>query len=314
MYRTIIVPLDGSALSERAIPVATRLARATNGQVVLVRSAWVHHVTEFDDPTREIAALEEAERYLLEVRSHLDNEDVVVDTAVPFAPPAEGILVEAELREADLIVMSSHGRSGLGRWVFGSVAEEVLHKSKIPVMLVRTWETRRVVATEPEPSQALVPLDGSVFAEAAIPYATELAKLLNGSVVLVRVVPMPVVWASPLAGQPYPTMEIINEEEAEARAYLEEVATRVRQEGAHAQTILRVDAVARAIVEESHLPGVAFVVMATHGRTGLNQALFGSTALEVMHRGTPPLLLVRPTGLVSPEQEATDLLEGLPAL
>ena len=314
MYRTILVPLDGSALSERALPVAIHLAQITNAQVVLVRSAWVHHMTEFDDPEREIKALEEAEHYLNEVKGHFDDAGIVVDTAVPFAPPAEGILVEADLRRADLIIMSTHGRSGMGRWVFGSVAEEVLHKSPTPVMLVRAWDTHRTAEVEPQPSQVLVPLDGSVFAEAVIPYATELAKLLNGTVVLVRVVPMPVVWASPLAGQPYPTLEIVNEEEAEARAYLEDLATRVRQEGVRVQTILRVDVVSRAIVEESHLPGLAYVVMATHGRTGLKRALFGSTALEVMHRGTPPLMLVRPQGLLDETHEDTNLLEGMPSL
>jgi nucleotide-binding universal stress UspA family protein len=167
MIQTILVPLDGSALSERALPVGIELARALGARLVLVCvagtapaihrgfsdedrraiSAQYANVKEEDhllstDPRMvehaqaQVLAVAEAERYLASVAAKVAEQGLRAEGAVPYGAASEGILTEIDLRSADLVVMSTHGRSGLSRLIGGSVAQAVLARSTVPVMLV----------------------------------------------------------------------------------------------------------------------------------------------------------------------------------
>lgn len=304
MYRTLLVPLDGSRLAERALPLATALARASGARLVLVRAVWVDTLPGTDPTAAQVRAVAEAEGYLQGVARRLAEEAVVAEVAVPYERPVEGILTEIALRQADLVVLSTHGRSGLGRVVYGSVAEAVLARSPVPVLLVRAGVPDGPLLVGERPGRVLVPLDGSALAEEALPHAVGLARLLNGSLVLLRVVvPTPVV-APPLApggeillGAPVLDADLVEQERAEAEDYLRDVAARLREQGVTVQTIASVGPVATVVLETSRAVDASLIVLATHGRTGLERLLFGSVAAEVLRRAELPLLLVRPTGL-----------------
>ncbi len=136
--KTILVPLDGSTLAEGALSPAVDLARDYGSRLVLMRAAEAH-TTPMADPTEaQVQVVRSAERYLAEARDRVTRAGVAgVEVSVWYAPPAEAIVDAARMRGADLIVMSSHGRSGLGRIVLGSVAETVLRSTEVPVLLIR---------------------------------------------------------------------------------------------------------------------------------------------------------------------------------
>jgi nucleotide-binding universal stress UspA family protein len=134
--KTILVPLDGSFLGELALAPAVDLARDKGAKLVLLRAAEAH--TTVADPTEaQVTVVREAEEYLAAVRTRVLDTVAEVETTVWYGPPAEAIVEAARYRGADLIVMSSHGRSGLGRLVLGSVAESVLRATPTPILLMR---------------------------------------------------------------------------------------------------------------------------------------------------------------------------------
>jgi len=134
--KTVMVPLDGSRLAEKALAPAIGFARE-GAKLVLVRAAEAH-ATPFTDPTEaQVAVVREAEVYLATVVERLRRVGVTdVETSVWYGAPVEGIADAARYRKADLIVMSTHGRSGLGRLVLGSVAEGVARATSTPILLL----------------------------------------------------------------------------------------------------------------------------------------------------------------------------------
>jgi nucleotide-binding universal stress UspA family protein len=136
--KTILVPLDGSTLAEGALAPAVDLARDYGAKLVLMRAAEAHALPLADPTEAQVEAVRGAEDYLAGARARVTRAGVAeVDTAVWYGPPAEAIVEAARYRDANLIVMSSHGRSGLGRLVLGSVAETVLRATEIPILLIR---------------------------------------------------------------------------------------------------------------------------------------------------------------------------------
>lgn len=308
LHHTLLVPLDGSALSEKALPLAKRLAQTTGARLVLVRSVWTTPLADLPVEDIELRAMQEAEEYLADLQFKLTAQGLQVETALPFAPAAEGILLEIELRNADMVIMSTHGRSGLSRMVYGSVAEAVLARSSVPVLLVRVTKEETVPLTLPSQPHILVPVDGSSFAEAALPHAIELARLFNGTLILLRSVAPPMPYVDPFMPMPYPTEEVMRLAEADARSYLADLAAHLTADGLQVKTVFRIGQADAAILQQEH-GSTNLVVMATHGRTGLAQAVFGSISKSVLHHGTLPILLVRPKEMVPPvpQTEATTL-------
>jgi nucleotide-binding universal stress UspA family protein len=134
--KIVLVPLDGSPLAEQAVERAIRCV-ADDGRLVLLRAAEAH-ASPFRDPSEaQVAAVSEAEAYLegaaMRARGAGAND---VQTSVWYSPPVEAIVEAARCRKADLIVMSTHGRTGLGRLVLGSVAESVLRATTVPILLI----------------------------------------------------------------------------------------------------------------------------------------------------------------------------------
>jgi nucleotide-binding universal stress UspA family protein len=152
--KTILVPLDGSVLAEAALQPASDLARDYQAKLVLIRAAAAHTLPLADATAAQVDAVCAAEEYLAGTRARLTRAGLAdVEAAVWYGPPAEAIVEAAHYRAADLVVMSSHGRTGLGRLVLGSVAETVLRSTETPILLVRPGSALNDVPFMPAPAE-----------------------------------------------------------------------------------------------------------------------------------------------------------------
>ena len=156
----IMVPLDGSMIAERALAPAAELARAAAATLVLVRAVEAPNLFGGDPTEAQVTVVREAEAYLAEQAQHLRHAGIGrVETSVWYGPAAPCLVEAADRRQVDLIVMSSHGRSGLGRLILGSVTESILRATSKSILLVRAAGApleRPERATEPREAKESV--------------------------------------------------------------------------------------------------------------------------------------------------------------
>lgn len=315
MFKKILVPLDRSALAEQAIGQAVLLARRAKAAIDLVT---VHVPFPFagfsEQPWDDKEAAAEA-KYLEAIQAELRaGSDVPATYVVLNGEPAEHIRLRALDVGADLIVMTTHGRTGLSRLWLGSVADAVVRHSAVPVLMLRPVKSSRGRAAARHPfNRILVPLDGSALAADALGPATDLARATGATVVLLRVVlPVPLMSAYdpivPFAYQPL----IVDDDAtagsaAAARRDIETVAARLRDEtGLDVSADAVVDSrVAEAIVRFAQSHQVDAVAMSTHGR-GATRWLLGSVADKVLRSSNLPVLLRRPAAVSARELALTE--------
>lgn len=289
MYRTILVTLDGSPFAERALPYARMIAEASEAQLVLFRAI---SPTEGDAEAGSVdraQQVRDAQAYLTDVATRLGLANV--DCKVVVGVPNEAIVDEISTGGLDLVVMSTHGRSGLGRWIYGSVADQVMRRSTIPVILVPA--ECQPAAREDRAPRILVPLDGSELAEEALGPAADLAKVLGAELRLIRVVePHPAAYAyvDPSA---YVMFDPTPELEA-AREYLDHVAGHLREAGAVVAVKEEFGFAVTTITDAAREQAVDLIAMSTHGSSGLARLIMGSVATGVVQRSAVPILIVRP--------------------
>lgn len=289
----ILIPLDGSELAEGALAYGVAFARALNERIVLV-TAWEGTETEVASDFPAVAleieqkANEYYSTYLDGIRARL-GPSVNVETSVVAGDAAEQILKAAHDTGARLLVIATHGRSGIGRWMYGSTAGRLLRESPIPLVAVGPHALQRSTA-EVSLKHLMVPLDGSPLSEAALPVAKTLAAALNARISLVRAVR----WAV----QTYPYSlpdayipQVDQELEAGAKAYLQQQEAAMKDIAVDAFVVR--GAVADGLIDVVEKQGIDLVVMTTHARRGFARAALGSTA-DRMLQGKAPVLLVPP--------------------
>lgn len=306
MFRSVLVPLDGSPSAEFAVPVAQGIARRSNGTVHLVH---VHVPLSVATAARSVAApfygeweveaKEQEDDYLTRFRERLGGPaNVSVDHRIEEGSVVETIIRCAEEASSALIVMTTHGRGPLARAWLGSVADGVARGCSTPVLLLRP-------TADPEPMgehlfrNILVTLDGSPLAEQVLVHATRLGTLVDASYTLARVVsPMLVTGYAPapegmlLDSARGPELELLIED---AELYLEEAASPLRDRGLRVETQVVVEMQpAVGILEFARERAVDLVAMATHGRRGISRLVLGSVADKVLRGTRGPILLYRP--------------------
>ena len=293
MFRHILVPLDGSHLAEAVLPVAAGLSRALHARITL------QHVVEPAAPPSvhgdvHVTTEEEAEAYLRSVAEGLAAQGVRAVVQVDRARGvAEGIARRAEESGADLIVLATHGSSGVRELLFGRVTEQVLTRGTIPVLLMAPTAVRR---GQPFAARRiLVSLDRSEMAEAALSQAADLARAFDGELVIVTVVPTvmtltddPAVKLMPTAGA-----AVLDLEAAETAGYLEAMCQWLTGEGVRAVAVVERGEPARMLLERLGRSDIDLMVMATHGRSGVSAVWAGSVASRVLARASRPVLLIR---------------------
>ncbi|MCG6912119.1 MAG: universal stress protein [Deltaproteobacteria bacterium] len=140
MYTSILVPLDGSKLAENMLTEVEALALLLKAKLSLILVSRAHVLPGVDPTDAQVAVVSSANEYLEKIKERLSTGGLEVDIHTPYGNPAEKILEVCRRNDIDLIAMSTHGRSGIGRWLLGSVAEKVVRHSEIPVLLLRSHE------------------------------------------------------------------------------------------------------------------------------------------------------------------------------
>ena len=301
MFTKLLVPLDRSPLAEQAIGQAAAIARASKADMDLV---LVHQPPPFDgfgDAPRNDRQWADEHEYLESIVGELvSGSSVRVTHALLRGEAVDMICRRAWDTGADLIVMTSHGRTGLSRGWFGSIADGVLRHSTIPVLMLRPAEgkTRRSAAHHLF-KHLLILLDGSGFSADILPTAAALAKCSGARITMLRVVPpVPLAMTDPALPFEYPPLvrdeEATNGLVADATKQLADVARGLRDEGIGAidAQVLVEGHVARAIVEFARTHDIDAIAMSTHGR-GASRLLLGSVADKVLRAADRTIVLVR---------------------
>ena len=298
MYKKILVPLDGSKISESVLPYARAFAAAANIPVQLLQ------VTELETPIPSVPSQQdrvhnilttERERdgdYLKEIAASFPNP-AAVSCSVRIGKPAEVIIEVAAIHADTLIAMATHGRSGVRRWLLGSVAEKVLHGADNDTLLIRaTAESERKKATL-QLKRLVIPLDGSQLAENLVPRAVELAKKMNLEVILLRAYLMPGV-AYP-TGRYAPDWKLLDKETRErASEYLRGQIRQVQNQGLDRVSFRVVEgSAAEKIIEVARENPESLIVMSTHGATGVGRWVLGSVTERVIRHADSAVLIVR---------------------
>lgn len=305
MVSTIVVPLDGSELSERALPYARGLARREGADVLFVSAVEIP--VEFTPiPSAGIALGSEIDEWVRERRAYLESvaatfPNIRASYVVSIGAPADVVFEAIEQTKNPLIVMASHGRSGLSRLFAGSVAARILGEVHCPVLLIRAALPELPDGATAPFTKALVPLDGSEFGERVITDALDALDDAEIALHLLRVIDIPVMTMA-AAGDPAAAMnyglvgEYLDATRDEAEAYLKALAERLTAQGRTVTTEVRDGDVAEQIAASAEAHGADLIAMSTHGRGGLGRLIFGSVAEKVLHNATRPLLLIRPKG------------------
>lgn len=295
MFHRILVPLDGSQLAERALAPAFALAGHDAAEVILTR---VPVMAQMFIPAEGGYGLlypeqssgesrEEAHQYLKQIASAQAGRGLRLRVLVIEGDVAASVVDAARQEQADLIVMSSHGYSGLTRWLLGSVAEKVLHDAPCPVLVVRSAQPVQHV---------LVALDGSPLAERSLAPAFRVAHKLGAALTLLRVVPQFNEAALKEMGRYDPELaeRLPRSAGEEAQAYLHDVARDQARPGVTVNTAVRAGPPATSILKYAEQNQVDLIAMATHGRTGLRRWIYGSVTEKVLHAAQVSLLVTRP--------------------
>lgn len=302
MFQHILVGLDGSPVAESILSYVSTLAKALAARVTLVHvipgvPEW--HGSDFYRFFSPLIKQEETEAYgyLRRVTDRLVTAGITVQSRVVVGEAATEIIKTGEQESVDLIALATHGRSGLRRWVYGSVAEKVLHTTHTPLLLIRPTEEQTVASSRL--THVVLPLDGSPIAETALPMAVELAQQCRVPLVLFRVVEvLPLTFVDPMSMSGSHYQAILDGLEQAARDYLHQVATTLRRDDFPVEVVTPMGGPAGKIVSYAHNHPGSLVVMATHGRTGVSEVVLGSVAREVALEGNTPTLVVRPPAAV----------------
>ena len=332
MYKYILVPLDGSRFSQRVLPYAKRLAKGLGIPIVLfhavepdrfysiskdlkeemrsgsgddgVVDSMGHAPNSSDSQTPRyldlIIAGEKttAETYLTTVAESLEQEGIDVSTIVVVGRASQSILDVASKNNGGIIAMSTHGRSGLARWVLGSVASKVVYSSNIPVMLLRPSQD---AGTSIDFSNVVVPLDGSLLSESILPTAAEVAKAMHLPVHLMQAISLTgEVWVGPEPG-PYYAEDITKALEHSYDTYLDGIVEKLKEDGVEADRTVVIGPPDVKIGDIARDAGSSLIMMATRARTNMERWLFGSVTEKVIRSAAGPVMVMRSADQVTSE-------------
>ncbi len=310
MLDQLLVTLDGSEFGEQALPFARVIAERTGAAVTLSHVACCDPPTDLLQNTpfqyEGVSMDTYQEQEMGELKAYLETQKSALQAALPDntvrCSLLEGYVTEALEREAremgaKLIVMTTHGRTGVSRAWLGSVADSLVRNSTFPLLVVRPLSDGK---TFPEArfDHILVPLDGSRVAEQILEPALALGKAMGSRFTLLNVASPHVTVGARVSPLPAGHLE---EKLAKAQSYLTGIAERLAGEGIAAQTRIESHfAPARAILSTAERGEADLIAIATHGYTGVRRALLGSVADKVLRGAKWPLLLKRPAEAVDP--------------
>jgi len=303
MFNKILVPLDGSEFAELALEPALTIARQGGGEIILLSVPVYGQIMVPSTagyglmlPEQALDSVRDKARHYLEQvqqewdQPELGQPDLTIRSLVLDGDVAGNIVDVAAQEEVDLIVMTTHGYSGVTRWVLGSIAERVLRGAICPVLVVRHAGSLENV---------LITMDGSKLAEQALEPGLLIACMLAGRVTLLQVdtgerLSDAELDLMDLTGGGLGT-HITTEMGGRAKYYLEGVAQSCRQDRElEVSTVVVTGSPAEAILEYAESQEIDLIAMASHGRTGVRRWVYGSVTEKVLRKAGCGMLIVRP--------------------
>ncbi len=285
MYKRILVPLDSSSLSESALPYAQQFAKAFGARIELVSAVQTNVEAEVPDSITE-AAIKDTKTYLAHIADSLPK-DLSPRFQVKTGYPADVIVDEAKPEDGTLIVMATHGYSGIKRLMLGSVAHKVVQAADAPVLLI-PGGAKSPEGGPVELRRAIIPLDGSEMAEHILPPIVQLCSALGMELILVRA------YNPIFPGSSIRMHEISKIVHDAAENYIKEKATDLRDICGKeiGYRVLR-GIPAEQIVDFALETPNSITAMCTHGRHGPGRWLLGSVTDAVIHCSEEPVLVIR---------------------
>jgi nucleotide-binding universal stress UspA family protein len=277
MYNKVIVPLDGSPLAEVALPYAEEVAGKLGTRISLLTVLSSEESEEYQNHQSYITRIADStRRHVSKYVDNSANKEIIVEAATRSGSPAEGILNFTSKGYPSLIIMATHGRSGISRWAVGSIADKIVRSTSLqPIMLIRAHGSHPEVRAKRILKKALVPLDGSTESEAVIPFITEIARSLKMETTLLRVIPK--------SNHPHTHVE----------NYLRNWCERIKQDELSADYSMQTGAAAEEIIDLADNLACDLVAMSTRGQTATSLWSLGSVAQKVLLGGNTPLLLIK---------------------
>lgn len=296
MFKRILIPLDSSKLAECVLPHLVAIAQVCEPEVQLLRvleplggTGRVRMIDPVDWQIRKA----EAESYLSGIAGHLRTAGLHVSTHLYDGRPAEQIIGAAHAWEADLILMSSHGQSGLSQWNVSSVVQQVILRAHRSLMIVRAYQPVTIDLTSLHYHKIFLPLDGSQRAEMTLTLAESLARAHKSDILVAHVVRQPELPRRTSASQE--DLQLANQlterNQAEAAKYLEDLKSRL---DIGIQTRLEVSpSISRALHQIADENDVDLTIISAHGYSGDTRWPFGSVGLGFIVYGSTPLVILQ---------------------
>jgi nucleotide-binding universal stress UspA family protein len=283
MYEKVLISLDGSEESEIVLPYGEELARRLHSNLEIVGVYSKHeHTSEHL-----------FKNYLNDVVNQLNSKGLKSRAVFLYGNAAEEILNYTNSSDTSLIAMATHGRSGISRWILGSVAEKVLRGTPKPLLLVSEKRHEAKSAEKPIFQRILVPLDGSRPGEAVLPWAKELVRRTKAKLFLLHVILSP----NNLTGVANYAIsfeeQLIETLRKQGREYISGVAAGLEREKLDLNYDLITGMPAETIIDYAKKNDMDLIAMSTHGRTGVGRFVLGSIADKVVHISEVPVLLIR---------------------
>lgn len=327
MYKQILIPMDGTPCSERAARVGLALARGLRSHVTLTHV--IDQVALFTTELQQADEKRIAEIFIEQWMNEARRLGVHAISSVTSGPNVtESISRMAEYGACDLIVMGTHGREGIPRAIWGSVAERVAHETSVPVMFVRRSDVDFAHGISPEFARGtehalgpkferiLVPIDADQISPTALAQAVGLARQLNATLELMHVTINPTSRWSELELRPLYNGKMLVETQRIMRDALSQIGTDSLEAKQVEISELQggLQAISRVIVRHAKRSGADLIVMGTNARTGVLRWLVGSVAEAVIHHAEVPVLLVRALEVRALHSERMANAVGIPNL
>ena len=284
-------------MAEKALPFAEGLAAKFDAVLVLLGIEG-SIADESAIPASQLETIKASTLgYLEQKAAIIRKKGIKVNAEFRIDEPAWGIVDYARTNYTDLIVIATHGRSGLRRWVLGSTADRVLRATEKPVLLIRAKEGGPDAIEKRTLSRIIVPLDGSAEAEEILPHVEGLADRFPVEVILLQVITNKTYLEPSADGMAYryedSTEEMIVNRKMHAEDYLGTIKERLEAQGIQTTIMVVASDAGSGIIDTAQQTNADLVAMTTHGRSGIKRWVYGSVADKVLHAGTTPLLLVR---------------------
>jgi nucleotide-binding universal stress UspA family protein len=289
MYKKMLVLLDGSQLAEVVFKYAQEISGRLNLDIELLHVCNPQEAEQLPMRQAYMAHMAEMLRVKAEEIRSQNGDPIQARGHVVVGYPAEEIIKFSENNQIDLIMLSTHGRSGLNRWDLGAVATKVIHASNVPIWLVPSALRSEVIFDQIPGRTMVIPVSGSKLAEGIIPHAIDIAKQRGAESDVV------LIYVEGYAGTTYSLEEIKTRETAKQamRKYLDGLVAVFKEAGIPARSEILFGNPANAIIDYVKNNPTQLIAMATHGQSSLSRMIFGSVTENIIHlvKKTPILLV-----------------------